>query len=67
MTDADYQYIMGRIGKLYHDLPIEYCGYALTVIDDIAERMAAKYDLKEGKKHGRRKVSVGRDQESDAT
>jgi len=32
--------IMARLDKLYRDLPLEYCGYALTAIQDIEELLA---------------------------
>ena len=29
------QKILDRLDQLYHDLPLEYCGYVLTAINDI--------------------------------
>ena len=31
--------ILERLNKLYHDLPLEYCGYVLSAIEDIEEIM----------------------------
>lgn len=30
-----HKIVIERLNKLYHELPIEYCGYAMTAIEDI--------------------------------
>lgn len=35
MNPNTIEEIMARLDKLYRDLPLEYCGYALSAIQDI--------------------------------
>lgn len=35
LTDQQINDIMERLNKLYHDMPMEYCGIVLSTINDI--------------------------------
>lgn len=37
ITQQQITDILARLDKLYHDLPFEYAGYALSVITDIED------------------------------
>ena len=37
LTDQQLSDIMTRLDKLYHDMPMEYCGIVLSAIKDIEE------------------------------
>ena len=36
--------VLNRLDQLYHDLPLEYCGYVLTAIQDIEAILYATSD-----------------------
>ena len=37
LTDKQIDDIMKRLDKLYHDMPMEYCGIVLSTIQDIED------------------------------
>lgn len=37
ITDKDIDDVIKRLDKLYHDLPMEYCGLALSAIQDVED------------------------------
>ena len=37
ITDSEIQEVLDRLDKLYRDLPMEWCGVALSAIQDVED------------------------------